>query len=439
MRRSLRALLPCTCAVLAWTTVPGCTAAPQPPTPAAVCSAPQGSASAAQSLASSDTTFAVALYGLAAAALGAGQNVIVSPYSVSATLTMLDVGARGETDTQIESVLRLPGSGATVAPAYAALACTDETDGSSQGNRLALANALWGQKGAPFESTFLSVLSTGYNAPLQQVDFSGDPGAATTAINQWVSQATQAAIPMLLQPGDVDASTRVVLVNAVYFKGEWATGFDPNQTRPASFTLSDGTQVSVPTMSGTINFASVYRAANMLSLYEVPYKGGSFAMDFLVPQGSLSDLEASLTPASLGAALASLQGAFAQRLALPKFSFGDSLDLKPLLAGLGMPDVFERSVADLSGIDGARDLYVNLAKQQALVEVDEQGTVAAAATATAGAVGLAVAEGVTIDHPFLFLIRDTRTGSLLFMGRVEDPRQDGTSSAPPPSASDSGP
>ena len=178
----------------------------------------------------------------------------------------------------------------------------------------------------------------------------GESGGATTAINQWVSQATQAAIPMLLQPGDVDASMRVVLVNAVYFKGAWATGFDPNLTRPASFTLSDGTQVSVPTMNGTINFASGYRAGDMLSVYEVPYKGGSFAMDFLVPQGSLSDLEASLTPASLGAALASLQGAFAQPLALPKFSFGNRLDLKPLLAGLGMPDVFEKSAADLWGL-----------------------------------------------------------------------------------------
>ncbi len=143
----------------------GCTAK-SPPAVAAVCSAMQGTSAAARSLASSDTAFAVALYGLAAAAVGAGKNVILSPYSVSATMTMIDVGAAGETDTQMQSVLHLPGNAATVAPAYAALACEDETDGSSQGNQLSLANSVWGQKGAAFEPTCLSVLSTGYDAPL---------------------------------------------------------------------------------------------------------------------------------------------------------------------------------------------------------------------------------------------------------------------------------
>jgi serpin B len=400
--------------------VVGCTAKAPPP-PAAVCGATQGSSSAAQSLASDDTAFAVALYGPAAAVVGAGQNVILSPYSVSATMTMIDVGAAGATDTQMQSVLHLPGNGATVAPAYAALACEDETDGSSQGNQLSLANSVWGQKGVAFEPTFLSVLSGGYEAPLQQVDFAGDPSGATITINDWVSQATQAEIPTLLQPGDVDSSTLLVLVNAVYFKGAWATGFDPSMTSSQPFTLSDGTQVSVPTMSGSVDFASG-NLSGALSVYELAYKGGSLAMDFLLPEGTLSALESSLTPALVTSALASLGSPFNQPITVPKFSFGDRVRLDPVLAAMGMPDVFNPLSADLPGIDGAKDLYVYFVLQQALVEVDEQGTVAAAATA-AGVTDTAFQEPIQIDRPFLFLIRDTKNGSILFMGRVEDPRQ----------------
>jgi serine protease inhibitor len=399
--------------------VAGCTAKATPP--AAVCSAPQGSSSAAQALASDDTAFAVALYGPAATAIGAGQNVILSPYSVSATMTMIDVGAAGATDTQMQSVLHLPGNAATVAPAYAALACEDEMDGSSQGNQLSLANSLWGQKGAAFEPTFLSVLSGGYGAPLQQVDFMGDSGGATTTINQWVSQETQTEIPMLLQPGDLDSTTVLVVVNAVYFKGAWATGFDPSMTSSQPFTLSDGTQESVPTMSGSVSFASGHPNST-LSIYELPYKGGSLAMDFLVPEGLLSALESTLTPALLSSAISSLGSPFSQPITVPKFSFGDHVRLDPVLAAMGMPDVFNPQSADLSGISVMPGLYVSFVVQQALVEVDEEGTVAAAATA-GGVADSTSEEPIQIDRPFLFLIRDVKNGSILFMGRVEDPQQ----------------
>jgi serpin B len=405
---------------------PDATDAGPPSPPPAVCSAPQSSASAAESLASDDTAFAIALYGPAAAVVGAGQNVIVSPYSVSAVMTMVDVGAAGETDTQMQAVLHLPGNAATVAPAYAALACEDETDGSSEGNQLSLANSVWCQEGTMFEPAFLSVLSTGYDAPMQQVDFIGDTGGATTAINQWVSQETQAEIPTLLQPGDLDTTTRIVLVNAVYFKGAWESGFDPSKTSPLPFTLSDGTVVPVPTMDGDVALATGTPSQSGFATYELAYKGGSLAMDFLVPQGPLSSLESSLTPALLDSALASLGAPYAFELRLPKFSFNDRLKLNAVLAGLGMTDLFERNVADLSGIDGAMDLYVSFVIQQAMVEVDEQGTVAAAATAAGGARGSVTVETpqlLAINQPFLFLIRDVKNGSLLFMGRVEDPRQ----------------
>jgi serpin B len=351
--------------------------------------------------------------------VGAGKNVILSPYSVSSVMAMLDAGAAGSTAAQIERVLALPASGVALAPTVAALACDDETHASAGGNQLSIANALWGQKGMPVQTSFLSTLAHGYAAPLQQVDLAGDPTGATRAIDQWVSNQTQGAIPSLLQPGDLDASTRLALVNAVYFKGAWATAFDPSATRPQPFTLDDGTVVSVPTMAGA---ADVSRSAgDGFTIIELPYQGNQIAMDFLLSDGSLSELEAKLTPSTVLAALESLQPESGVLISLPRFSFDTRLVLNPVLAGMGMTDVFTPGAANLSGIDGAQDLYVKLAVQQAMIEVDEQGTVAAAATSTGLTPAIAIPP-VAIAHPFLFLLRDTSTGSVLFMGRVEDPR-----------------
>lgn len=392
----------------------------------AACQVPHAD-SAAQSLVAANTSFAVDFYRPAVGAIGAGQNAVLSPYSASATLTMVDVGAAGETATQLRTTLHLPDSGSNIAPAFAAVTCQDATDGSSTGNQLLIANSLWGQKGRTFEAQFLSVLSGGYGAPLQQVDFSGNPDASASSINQWVSMETDAKIPALLQPGDVTRATAFVLVDAIYFNGVWDVGFDPNDTSPRSFTLSDGTLASVPTMSGTVNLGmgSAMLANKPLSVYELPYKGRSLAMDFLLPSGSLSDLEASLTSDALVGALAAVGTPSQVNLQLPKFAFSTRLGLNAVLAGMGLPDLFDPTKADLSGIDGQKDLYVSTVVQEAVIEVDEQGTVAAAATAASGAIGLVVIEpqSVAIDHPFLFLIRDTTNGSILFMGRVEDPRQ----------------
>ena len=358
------------------------------------------------------------------AAAGAASNVILSPFSASAALTMIDVGAAGATDTQIQSVLHLPGNGASVAPAYAAVACQDETDAAWGSDVLSIANAVWGQQGKSFLPAFLSSLSTGFQAPLEQADFAGDPGGAMSTINQWVSQQTRGTIPTVLQPGDIDDLTRIVLVDAVYFNGTWATGFDPAQTAPQPFTLADGTTVSVPTMSGNVEVASGYLSESQLTTYELAYVGGALAMDFLVPDGSLASFESTLTPDVLGAALKSLQAPSSGQLSVPKFSFSTRLVLGSVLSGMGMTDVFNPATADLSDMDGAKDLYLTTVVQQAFIEVDEQGTVAAAATVGGGGAFLgAGSEPAAINRPFLFLIRDTKTGSILFLGHVGDPRQ----------------
>jgi serpin B len=398
-------------------------------TPAPICSAAQGDAGAAATLAASDQAFAATLYEPAVTAVGTGQNVVFSPYSLSTVLEMVDVGAAGNTDAQMRTVLQLSDSAANLASAYAALACANETDGSSQGDTLTMANAVWGQAGVPFQSSFLSTLSTGYGAPLEQVDFAGNPSGALAGINQWVSTNTQGIFPMLLQPGDVDTTTRIVLVDAIYFKGTWMQGFDPAQTAPRPFFLSDGTQVTVPTMLGTVAMWS--GSASGVAVDELGYKDGALAMDFVFPTSpasSLTELESTLTPAVLQAALASISAySSLAKLQVPKFSFRTQLALAPILTGMGMTDLFENGVANLSGIDGQMDLYVRTVVQQAMVEVDETGTVASAATGAVGNCTFGIAEPivVTIDHPFLFLIRDTQSGSILFMGRVEDPRQQG--------------
>jgi serpin B len=381
----------------------------------------------AQGLVSADTTFATAFLSPAIAqAGGIGVNAVVSSYSVSNAMMMVDVGAAGETDSQIKSVLSLPGNGATEAPAYAGLACALEADGSSNGQSFAVASSLWGQQGTSFETPFLNVLAQGYGAPLQTVDFASDPADSTTTINTWVSRATQGNIPSLLGPDDITNKTRLVLVNAVYFKGTWATGFDPSMTAPRPFTLADGSQTMITTMSGTIN-ASTGRTSTLLVL-ELPYKGNTLAMDVLMPQAASADLaafESTLTPAALGSALASLGAPYGYIVDLPKFSFTTHVELASVLAGLGMTDVFQDGVADLSGMDGARDLSVSAVVQQAMVEVDEQGTVAAAATGVSVCSCSVVTSPPTVlvDRPFVFLVRDLRNGAIVFMGQVVNPGQ----------------
>jgi serine protease inhibitor len=398
--------------------VASCTTSPSTP---AACSAPQAGLASAQKLAAANTEFSLAMYPRTVTANGSSENLIVSPYSASADLTMLQAGAAGQTASQIQSALDLPESATHLAPAYAALACGDETDGSSSGNQLTLSNAVWVDQGMTLESSFVSLLTSGFAAPPQQVNFA-DPSGAASAIDTWVSNATDGEIPQLFQASDLSASTRLVLVNAVYFKGSWANAFDPSQTSPAPFTLEGGDRVQVPTMNDSMMPASASLTSSLTAL-ELSYMGNRLVMDFLMPHGSLVDFESSMTPEKLESTINGLEaGQF--NVSLPKFSFKSRLDLIPILKGLGMQDVFNAGSANLSGIDGRMDLYVSLVVQQAMVEVDEQGTVAAAATGTdVETSAVAFAPVVNLDHPFLFLIRDTNTGSVLFMGRVMDPSQ----------------
>lgn len=407
----------------ALTAMAACSGGVQGPQPS-VCSAPQGSSADAQNLASANTTFALSFFPAAAAASGGSTgNVVLSPYSVSAALTMTASGAAGETATQMQNVLHLSATGADVAPSYAALSCADAKAGGSSGNTLSIANALWAQKGEAFEADFEGTLEKGFDAPLQLADFAGDPASAATAINAWASSATQGQIPQLVGSNDVTTETRLVLANAIYFKGTWAEKFDASKTSPQPFTLADGSTSLVETMNGLMDVKASLSAD--LTLLEMPYQGGDVVMDFLMPTaaGGLATFEAGLTPASLAGALQQLGASAADIVYVPKFTQTTQVELKTVLEGMGMTDAFDPAKADFSKMDGAMDLSIGAVVQQARIEVDENGTTAAAATAVDICNCFAVTEPNTvhIDHPFVFLLRSTQTGSILFMGQVAQP------------------
>ncbi len=395
-----------------------------PPTPAAICSQQAASASDVAALVSGETAFAADFYVPAVSAAGASGNVLVSSYSAAASLMMVGAGAAGETATQMQTALHLPTPAASIASSYAGVTCEDETQGNGYGNSLVVANAVWAQKGETFETPFLSALSGGFDAALQQTDFSTSPTAATTAINTWVSKETSGQIPMLLSPNDVTMDTRLVLVDVMDFKGVWATGFDPSATSPSSFTLEDGSTKQVPTMSGTVSYGE--SDTDAMEVIELPYKGDNLVMDFLLPGDqttSLATFEATLTSTVLTSTFAKPLSYSASMLDVPKFSFSTTVGLVPVLQGLGMTGAFMAHVADFSGIDGMQDLYISFVVQDAHITVDESGTVAAVATATGVSTAEVAEEPTMINRPFVFLIRDVKSGSILFMGHVTDPSQ----------------
>jgi len=238
-----------------------------------------------------------------------------------------------------------------------------------------------------------------------------------------VSDQTQQKILNLLPEGSVQPSTRLVLTNAVYFKAAWAFQFRPEDTHDLPFTLADGTPVNVPTMKEVESLG--YAETDGVQVVDLPYAGSSLSMVILLPAaGKLDALEAALSPAKLAALLNGLSSAQEVTLSLPKFKFTTAFDLNAAMTSLGMIDAFDSAKADFSGMDGQKDLLIQGILHKAFIAVDEQGTEAAAATAVVvGLTSMPVDNvTVTVDHPFLFLITDRSSGTILFVGRVTDPR-----------------
>ncbi|MDB6064209.1 MAG: proteinase inhibitor serpin [Pedosphaera sp.] len=370
-------------------------------------------------LVSGNTTFAVDLYSRLRTNEG---NLFFSPYSISTCLAMTHAGARGETEMQMAKTLHFGTDQSSVHSAFGNLQEQLNEAQKKKEIELNVANALWAQKGHPFLPAFMDIAKQRYEANVQQVDFRRNAEPTAREINEWVSNKTKGKITNLIQPGVLNGSTRLVLVNAIYFKGKWAQPFKPSNTKDAPFSITPGQQVQTPLMNLTASFK--YAETDGMQLLELPYMGNDISMVVLLPKevDGLKALESSLSQEKLNAWLA--QGR-QQRTSvfLPKFKLTSQFDLVKTLSDLGMPSAFSTS-ADFSGMDGARDLFLSAVVHKAFVDVNEEGTEAAAATGAVMAMTSAQPRPIPVfraDHPFLFLIRDTHSGSILFIGRLVDP------------------
>ena len=380
--------------------------------------APQTSGEDLAALAAGNQNFAFDLY---QAVRGEDGNLFYSPYSLSLALAMTYAGARGTTEAEMAETLHFTLPQAQLHPAFNGLdlALTDARD-DAEAFELSLANAVWGQQGFDFTPEFLDALAVNYGAGLRLADFV-DPSQrdqARQTINTWVSDETEGRIEDLLPEGILNADTRLVLANAIYFKADWETPFAAEATMPMPFTLADGSQLEVPTMSRRASTG--YAASEDVELMEMYYKGGRASMVILLPApGEFEAFEASLDAQRVEALTERLEPGDLQ-LYLPKFEYAASLDLGATLADLGMPSAFDPNAADFSVMDGRRDLYLTSVVHKAFVAVDEKGTEAAAATGVvAGATSMP--QVVMVDRPFIYLIRDSETGTVLFVGRVVNP------------------
>lgn len=351
-------------------------------------------------------------------------NVSFSPASLSSALAMTSEGARGDTADEIARVFHFPDDREAMRAGYRGLMARLNGDGSPRPYRLVAANSLWGQKGDPFRPEFTDLVARDYGAELHAVDFRHAAESARTEINGWVDGKTEHMIPELLPARTVGPDTSLVLVNTVYFKGSWLHPFSKAATAPAPFHLDGGEAVPVPTMRQTSEFPLA--EGDGYRLLEMPYKGGDLAFDILLPNDgvALSKVEADLKLPDLEHTLDRL-GPKQVAVAMPRFKLTAASEMSKTLSGLGMPKAFS-SEADFSGIDGTRELAISAVMHQVVVNLDEEGTEAAAATGVVMSRSAAVRKPQPIvfrvDRPFLYLIRDVKTGTILFFGRVADPR-----------------
>jgi len=374
-----------------------------------------------KSVAHSNEVFGKTLYDLLKNDDG---NLVMSPFSVSAVMAMVSAGAKDETLQQILTGMSLPTSMESLKLGY-----QDAIPAlrSSENFTLEAANTVFSKDGFEILEEFKENLHRYFHAGVQPVDFS-DTQHAARMINNWVQKMTADKIQNLIKADMLDpVLTRLVLVNAIYFKGDWATKFDPERTQEKDFTLSPSSTVKVPMMSLQEKFQFAYLSSLESLMVELPYKGDRIVMQILLPEekNGLQQVEEKLKDADLQEMFAKEGSLEKVHLQLPKFKLEKRIPLTQHLASLGMKNMFSGGLADFSGIDGSRDLYVSEVVQKAFIEVNEEGSEAAAAT---GAVMMmrsmpAPPARFVADHPFLFFIRDKTTGMLLFQGRVNQPKE----------------
>ncbi|MFH1864596.1 MAG: serpin family protein [Candidatus Eisenbacteria bacterium] len=376
--------------------------------------------SSAGLLIADNTEFAIELYRRVAREDG---NIAMSPLSVSVATAMLYAGAAGETEREIAAAAHFTLPQETLHEEFGEL--LDEL-GSRVGPRaeLSFLNGLWVDHRCALLSGYGDVLREHYGATPDTVDFKGAPDDASRRINRFVSEQTQGKIPSVVDPSLFSALTRVVLVNSVYFLAAWDHGFSESSTRPEPFYLPDGNAVSVDMMHKKEEVR--YYQDESVQVLELPYQRSGLSMLLVLPasDSELLDLEARLTPALLSDWVEHLERT-GIKMAIPRFEVTQQVDLIPVLSDMGMTSAFIFGSADLSGLCGTSDLFVSHASHHVKLGITEDGTEAAAATVYVAMAGsVSPGEGETLfraDRPFMYIVRDVRRGTILFLGRVTDP------------------
>jgi serpin B len=349
------------------------------------------------------------------------SNLFYSPISLSLALAMAYAGARGETEGQMASTLHYTLPQAELHRSLNALDLA--VAGSGQGFTLKTANAAWSQAGYRYRQAYLETLGRNYGAALGLLDFTDDGKReqARGTINRWTSDQTEGKIPGLLEKGMLSEFTRLVLTNAIYFKADWRDPFKKEMTRDSLFTLPNGEQVTVPLMSRRGDM--LYAEGPDYQAVELPYRGDRVRMVAILPTaGQFASFERRLDVERFDGIIRALQPQDV-KLYIPKFRFGADLKLNDTLAEMGMPDAFDRARADFSGIKEEAEprIFLSHVVHRALVAVDEKGTEAAAASGIVAEIA-SLPVVLKFDRPFVFAIRDADTGTLLFLGRLVDPR-----------------
>ncbi len=378
-------------------------------------------------LAKGNNSFAVNLY---QQLRGQDGNLFFSPYSISEALAMVYAGARGKTEQEMAQTLSYTLPQDNLHPAFNSLdqqlkQGDNKAQTSDQNFQLNIANSVWGQAGFPFLPGYLDILALNYGAGLRTTDFQNAPEPSRQAINQWVSQETKDKIKDILPSGSIQPSTRLVLANAIYFKAAWFNQFDEKATSKKPFTLLDGSKQDVDMMALDGKKFN-YLKEDTFQAVELPYSDGNTAMLVLLPDsGKFDQVEAALNADQLDQVMKTMSSTTVN-LSMPKFQTEAEVNLTEKLPAMGMSSAFNADQADFSGMDGRKDLYISDVFHKAYINVDENGTEAAAATVAV--VGLTAIQApqepviLTIDRPFIYMIYNRTTHTILFLGRVTNPK-----------------